>query len=856
MRSNGRPFSEWRILSAREAIRQAYEIIREADDPALFISLKDEAAALAEAEALDKAGRDGKPLFGLPFAAKDNIDAAGMATTAACPDFSYMAEASAFVVARLEAAGAICIGKTNLDQFATGLVGVRSPYGVPKNALDPALIPGGSSSGSAVAVARGMVAFSLGTDTAGSGRIPAGMNGIVGLKPSLGMLSATGMVPACRTLDTISIFAASVNDAAEAAAAAQGYDAADFLSRELPAAGVAALPPHFTVGVPLPGQRQFFGDVKSQAAFEKDLETLATLGAIIREIDFEPLHAVARLLYEGPWVAERYHAIREIIETRPEILHPVTRQIIGGAAKISAVDTFDAIYKLAAMKRQVAPILAGLDCLAVPTLPAVYTVAQVEADPVRLNSNLGTYTNFVNLLDLAAISVPVGERSDGLPSSLTLIGKAGSDARLAGYAAALEAGARPASEATVPDGSVTLAVVGAHLSGMPLNHELTSRDATFLRALSTAPDYRLYALDGTVPPKPGLLRVDEGAGRKDRRRIVGDVAGSLRELRRGDPLASRYRHAGAGRRYVGERLPGRGGRGEQRPRHLFLRILAQFHGRSVLSVAGKFVPGLLDEADMIAHGGLRRLAVSLQDRLDDRRVFGVGGLQAPELAELGAPERLQANAGIERDFGEIGVPGAVVDGVVKGLVGLGIGRGISLAHQFGHIGVKLFERAALHRRHRQRAEAGAQRLQIAHYGEHAGKRALVRLGDDRLAVGALLDQAGRGEDTQRLAHGRPRDAEIGGELAFVERRPRLEVSRNDPACDFEPYGLHGSRRVFHGCVHGPKDTIQAGSSMIETCAATTRHPSGMRTQVCIWRPTLPLALSRRNSVDAVAKSVP
>ena len=513
MRSNGRPFSEWRRLSAVNAVRYSYEAVRAADDPAAFISLKDEDQALAEAAALDAAGPAGKPLFGLPFAVKDNIDVAGLHTTAACPDFAYVAKKSAFVVQRLEDAGAICIGKTNLDQFAPGLVGVRSPYGVPKNALNPALIPGGSSSGSAVAVAGGAVAFSLGTDTAGSGRIPAGMNGIVGLKPSVGLLSATGMVPACRTLDTISIFAVTVADAAEAASVAQAYDASDFMSRALPPTGVSPMPPQITVGVPLPDQRQFFGDSESQKAYDADLKVLSGLGATIREIDFEPLHAVARLLYEGPWVAERYHAIREIIEERPDVLHPVTRKIIGGAQGITAVDTFDAIYKLQTMKRAVIPMLAELDCLAVPTVPAVYTVAQVEADPVQLNSNLGTYTNFVNLLDLAAISVPVGEREDSLPSSLTLIGAAGSDARLAGYAAALEAGARP-DVVAAPEGHITVAVVGAHLSGMPLNHELTSRNAVYLRSLSTTPDYRLYALSGTVPPKPGLLRVGKGKGEK------------------------------------------------------------------------------------------------------------------------------------------------------------------------------------------------------------------------------------------------------------------------------------------------------------------------------------------------------
>jgi allophanate hydrolase len=419
---------------------------------------------------------------------------------------------SAFAVARLEAAGAICIGKSNLDQFATGLVGVRSPYGVPRNSIREDLIPGGSSSGSAVAVGAGIAAFSLGTDTAGSGRIPAGLNGIVGLKPSLGMLSATGMMPACRTLDTISIFAASTTDAALATSVAQAYDAADFMSRQLPDAGVSAPGKSFTVGVPRRDQRQFFGDAAAQAAYEADLETLAALGGEIEEIDFEPFHAVARLLYEGPWVAERYHAVRDLIESNPSALHPVTHKIISGASKISAVDTFDAIYKLSDMKRQVAPVIERLDCFAVPTLPAAYTVAEVEADPVQLNSNLGTYTNFVNLLDMAGISVPVGIRSDGLPSSLTLIGPAGSDAFLAGVGQRLESGVIEANEIASRPGEILICVVGAHLSGMPLNHELTSRKARLVAATRTAPDYALHALSGTVPPKPGLARVKPGNG--------------------------------------------------------------------------------------------------------------------------------------------------------------------------------------------------------------------------------------------------------------------------------------------------------------------------------------------------------
>lgn len=496
-------------MSPTAAVRRAYAQLAAYDDPALFISIKPEAAALAEAAALEAAGPAGKPLYGKVFAVKDNIDVEGLPTTAACPAFAYTPAASAFVVAQLEAAGAIVLGKTNLDQFATGLVGVRSPYGVPRNALRPDLIPGGSSSGSAVAVAAGIVDFALGTDTAGSGRIPAGMNGIVGVKPSLGLLSATGMVPACRTLDTISIFARDVAFATEVAAVAAGYDEADPYARQLPAPALTAKPAKFRVGVPPVAQRKFFGDAAAEAAYAADLDNLASLGAELVELDFEPLHAVARLLYEGPWVAERYAATKPLIEENPDAFYPVTLKIIGGARGLTAVSAFEAMYKLAELKRTTAPIIEGVDCLAVPTVPRFYTVAEVEADPVTLNSNLGTYTNFVNLLDLAAISVPAGRRSDGLPSSLTLIGKAGSDGRLASIAAAIEGHAVPGPVRAV-DGRIELAVVGAHLTGLPLNRELLALGGSFLRATTTTPDYALYALPNTTPPKPGLLQVEHG----------------------------------------------------------------------------------------------------------------------------------------------------------------------------------------------------------------------------------------------------------------------------------------------------------------------------------------------------------
>ena len=491
-------------LSPTAAVRRAYRALVDYADPAMFISLR------PEAEALETSGADGKPLFGKVFAAKDNIDVAGLETTAACPAFAYRPQQSAMVVQKLVAAGAIVIGKTNLDQFATGLVGVRSPYGVPRNALRADLIPGGSSSGSAVAVAAGIVDFALGTDTAGSGRIPAGMNGIVGLKPSLGLLSATGVVPACRTLDTISIFARDVATAVAATAAASGYDDVDAYSRALPAPTLGAAPKSFRVGVPRPDQRLFFGDAAAQAAYEADIARLESLGGKLVELDFEPLHIVARLLYEGPWVAERYAATKPLIETDPDAFHPVTRKIIGGAEGLTAVSAFEAGYRLADLKRRTAPIFAKVDVLAVPTVPRAYTLAELEADPITLNSNLGSYTNFVNLLDLAAIAVPAGRRSDGLPSSLTFIGRSGCDGYLAAIAAAVEG--RPASgPQRATGGQIELAVVGAHLTGLPLNKELVALGATYLRDVTTTPDYALYALPGTVPPKPGLLRVAGGA---------------------------------------------------------------------------------------------------------------------------------------------------------------------------------------------------------------------------------------------------------------------------------------------------------------------------------------------------------
>jgi allophanate hydrolase len=473
---------------------------------------------------LEASGSAGKSLYGVPFVVKDNIDVAGLPTTAACPAFAYRPDRSAFVVERLERAGAIVIGKTNLDQFATGLVGVRSPYGVPRNALRPDLIPGGSSSGSATAVGAGLVPFSLGTDTSGSGRVPAALNGIVGLKPSLGALSTSGVVPACRTLDTISIFARDVVDAFIAFRETIAFDEEDPYSRPFRDPALSAFPPGIRLGVPRPDQLQFFDDADASAAFSQDVRLAQSLGARIVEFDFEPFAEVARMLYDGPWVAERYAAVRPLIETNPGAFHPVTRAIIESARKFDAVAAFEAFYRLADRKRRTSRVWSEFDAMVVPTMPRFYTVSEIEADPVRLNSRLGTYTNFVNLLDLCAISVPVGMRGDGLPSSVTLIGPSGADGLLAGLAAAIQARSGAPKEplariASLPQAAtsgsgerIEIAVVGAHLSGLPLNRELVDLGASFSCEVETTPDYRLFALPGSAPAKPGLLRVADGAG--------------------------------------------------------------------------------------------------------------------------------------------------------------------------------------------------------------------------------------------------------------------------------------------------------------------------------------------------------
>ncbi|RJT30434.1 allophanate hydrolase [Mesorhizobium waimense] len=515
-------------LAVGDVIATIYTRIEAADDPGIFIHLAPKEDLLAAAETLGPFDPVAKPLWGIPFAVKDNIDVAGMPTTAACAEYTYWPEKDATVVARLKAAGALVVGKTNLDQFATGLVGVRTPWPIPRNAIDEALVPGGSSSGSAVATARCIVSFALGTDTAGSGRIPAGLNNIVGLKPTVGALSATGVVPACRTLDCVSVFALTVDDAYRVFTVAAARDAADAYSRDVAVQPLAMRPPVLSVGIPAKADLKFFGDTAMQAGFDASLAMLSRLGCRLVEIPFGDFYATANLLYEGAWVAERYAAIRDFMEINEAALHPVTRKIIGGARNLSAADAFRGLYALQAYKAKLAPVIASVDLFCVPTAPTHYALDAVLADPITTNSRLGTYTNFVNLLDMCGIAVPTGRRGDGLPMSVTLLAPAGRDALSAMLARDLHAasglplgatgwpqpGLQPAAQ-PARDGMIDLVVVGAHLSGMPLNGQLNQLGAHFLRATRTAAAYKLYALAGQPVPKPGLIRVADGGMRID-----------------------------------------------------------------------------------------------------------------------------------------------------------------------------------------------------------------------------------------------------------------------------------------------------------------------------------------------------
>ncbi|MEB4676166.1 allophanate hydrolase [Enterobacteriaceae bacterium G50] len=460
------------------------------------------------------------PLFGIPFAIKDNVDAAGWPTTAACPAIANVAERDATAVAKLKAAGAILIGKTNLDQFATGLVGTRSPYGAVANAFNPDYVSGGSSSGSASVVARGLVPFALGTDTAGSGRVPAGFNNIVGLKPTKGWLSATGVFPACRLNDTLSVFALTVDDAWQVATLAGGFDAEDAYSRSNPATAPATFSPNPVLAIP--DALVFFDDSAAEQAWQAALGALRESGVTLKPIDFTAFYQLAEQLYQGPWVAERTVAVGDTLN-HPEQMDPTVHTIIAAGLNYSAVEAFKAEYLRAELARKIQTALAEVDALVVPTSPTIHTLADMACEPIRFNSQFGTYTNFTNLADLSALALPAPFRGDGLPAGITLLAPAWHDRALADFGRrwqqqlALPLGATghafPVISSSLPPSAhhVRVAVVGAHLRGMPLNFQLIQRDAVFVEATETAACYRLFALADTQPPKPGIARDTDGA---------------------------------------------------------------------------------------------------------------------------------------------------------------------------------------------------------------------------------------------------------------------------------------------------------------------------------------------------------
>jgi len=523
--------ADWRAVYAAGAL--PHELLAPllapcaADDPAWILRC-DAAFIDAQLQRLQGAAPASLPLYGVPFAVKDNIDVAGLPTTAACPAFSHIAQESATVVQRLMAAGAVLVGKTNLDQFATGLVGTRSPYGEVPNSFDPAYVSGGSSSGSASVVARGLVAFALGTDTAGSGRVPAGFNNIVGLKPTPGSVPMRGVLPACRTLDVVSVFALTVAFAALVLAVMEGAGDEPVFQQHAPRpAWLARLGAPLRVGVPMLPECDV--PLGYDRAFDEAVGQLYAWGLAPERIDMQPLYEVARLLYDGPWVAERYAVVQALLAQDPAAFDGTVRQVIDAALKYDAAAAFKARYRLEALRAEIAPLWQGIDVLMLPTAPTCPTRTAVAEEPVARNSELGRFTNFVNLLGQAALAVPSGFTVSGLPFGVTFVAPGGSDAALVDLGLRWEASralplgrrlrvAQPghtqfqAQAQALPRAAATLeiAVVGAHLAGMPLHGQLVERGCRLVARTLSAPHYRLYALAGTVPPKPGLVRVGEG----------------------------------------------------------------------------------------------------------------------------------------------------------------------------------------------------------------------------------------------------------------------------------------------------------------------------------------------------------
>lgn len=486
------------------------QIAAHADNPIWIYCLQDSELE-AYCQRLDDTDTQQLPLWGVPFAIKDNIDLAGVPTTAACAEFSYLPERSAFVVQALIDAGAIPIGKTNLDQFATGLNGTRSPYGAVKNSINSAYISGGSSSGSAVATALDMVSFALGTDTAGSGRVPAAFNNLYGLKPSLGLVSTAGVVPACRSLDCVTVFAKDLDTASAAFAVMEAFDSKDPFaqpnvdSNTLRTEGLRAGP--LKLGVINPAQLKFFGDAHYQQAYDAALTDIQTDTEIeLIELDFEPFSEAASLLYSGPWVAERTLACQDPLNDYPDKMNAVVRGIVQTGTDLSATACFEAQYQLKALKRLCDEQLAQVDAMLTPTAGRLYTLAELQAEPVLYNTNLGYYTNYMNLLDYAGLAIPAGTTSQDLPFGLTLVGPRCSDRALLSIARRLSKGTAKGSHQLVPDSrSIEVLVCGAHMNGLPLNYQLIERGGTLLEAVKTAPAYRLFALPGEGVKRPALV---------------------------------------------------------------------------------------------------------------------------------------------------------------------------------------------------------------------------------------------------------------------------------------------------------------------------------------------------------------
>ncbi|MEO6277381.1 allophanate hydrolase [Roseateles sp.] len=504
-----------------EVVARAYERARATSEPT-WISLAAWSRVKAMLERLRDASPADLPLYGVPFAIKDNIDLAGVPTTAACPEFAYVPQRSATLVERLIALGAVPVGKANLDQFATGLNGTRSPYGACRNSVHPDYPSGGSSAGSALAVALGVASFALGTDTAGSGRVPAALNNLVGLKATKGLLSTAGVVPACRTLDCTTFFTSTAAEASRLLALTAGLDERDEYSRANPSwngADAFGRPrAGFRFGVPR--QLEFLGCADSPRLFEATVARLEGLGGQRVDIDFSPFLEAARLLYEGPWVAERYAVVGPLIEAKPDAVLPVIRDVLRAAPACTAVDTFRSQYRLQQLKAQCDRILADLDCVLTPAYPRPVTLAELHEQPVQRNADLGWYTNFMNLLDYAAVAVPAGFMANGLPWGVTVFGRAFTDQWLLGLADSLQrATALPlvgdrafetaAPAAVARNDRSRVVVCGAHLDGLALNWQLTARGGRLLTATQTAPRYRLHALAGGAVRRPGLERVAE-----------------------------------------------------------------------------------------------------------------------------------------------------------------------------------------------------------------------------------------------------------------------------------------------------------------------------------------------------------